>query len=346
MTRAHPSLPSRAISAVFWLLLAYVGWMVLDWAVLKAVFRPDEAACRALAHSGACWGVVTEKIRPMLFGRYPYEEHWRALLALVVMLGGAAALLWRPWGLTLRGLTVGSLSVALVVGLLMHGGIAGLPVVPSDQWGGLPLTLILAGLTMLTSLPLGIALAMGRRARWRLVRVACATVIEITRGVPLVMVLFMAAFMLPALIPPRFEVGTLWRMTAALTLFSAAYLAEIVRGGLQTVGADQFDASRVFGLSAWQTQRLVVLPQALRAVLPALVSHAIGLLKDTSLVMVVSLHELTGSLSLSLGGDPQWRPYYFEGYLFLAAVYAVMCLSLSRAGRRVERRWLATAGQQ
>lgn len=346
MARVRPALPKRAVAAVFWLVLAYVAWLALDWAVLKAVFRPDEAACRALAHSGACWGVVAEKIRPLLFGRYPYEEQWRPLLALVVMLLGAAALLWRPWGLTLRSLALGSLSVALGVGLLMHGGIAGLPVVPSDQWGGLPLTLILAGLGMLVSLPLGIALAMGRRARWRLVRVVCTTVIELTRGVPLVMVLFMAAFMLPALIPPRFEVGTLWRMTAALTLFSAAYLAEIVRGGLQTVGADQFDASRVLGLSSWQTQRLVVLPQALRAVLPALVGHAIGLLKDTSLVMVVSLHEFTGSLSLSLGGDPQWRPYYFEGYLFIAAVYAVMCLGLSRAGRRVERRWLATAGQQ
>jgi general L-amino acid transport system permease protein len=230
--------------------------------------------------------------------------------------------------------------------MLMHGGIAGLTPVSSDQWGGLPLTPILAGLTMFTSLPLGIALAVGRRARWRLVRIACASFIEVTRGVPLVMVLFMAAFMLPFVIPTHLDVSLMWRVVVALTLFSAAYLAEIVRGGLQTVGSEQFDAAKVMGLSAWQTQRLVVLPQALRAVLPALVSHAIGLLKDTSLVMVVSLHELTGSLSLSLGGDPQWRPYYFEGYLFIAAVYAAMCLSLSRAGRRVEQRWLATGGQQ
>lgn len=344
----QPSRPvlSVAMSAVFWLVLAYVAWRLLDWSVLKAVFRPDEAACHALERSGACWGVIAEKIRPLLFGRYVHDEQWRPLLAMLLMLLGAAALLWRPWALSLRWLAGGSALLTVAVGVLMHGGWAGLVVVPSDQWGGLPLTLIIAGLTMALSLPLGIALALGRQSRWAWLRILCTAFIEVTRGVPLVMVLFMAAFMLPALIPDRFQVSLLWRVMGALTLFSAAYLAEIVRGGLQTVGSDQFDAAKVMGLSNWQTQRLVILPQALRAVLPALVSHAIGLLKDTSLVMVVSLHELTGALSLSLGGDPQWRPYYLEGYLFVAAIYAAMCLSLSRAGRRVEQHWVATGGQQ
>ncbi|RZL04242.1 MAG: amino acid ABC transporter permease [Rubrivivax sp.] len=345
MKQARPAL-SVVVSAAFWLALAYVAWRLLDWSVLKAVFRPDEAACHALERSGACWGVITEKIRPLLFGRYLYDEQWRPLVAMLLMLVGAAALLWRPWAWSLKYLMGGSVLLTAVVGALMHGGLGGLVVVPSDQWGGLPLTLIIAGLTMVLSLPLGIALALGRRSRRPWLRMGCTAFIEVTRGVPLVMVLFMAAFMLPALIPDRFQVSLLWRVMAALTLFSAAYLAEVIRGGLQTVGSDQFDAARVMGLSEWQTQRLVVLPQALRAVLPALVSHAIGLLKDTSLVMVVSLHELTGALSLSLGGDPQWRPYYLEGYLFVAAIYAALCLSLSRAGRRVERRWLATGGQQ
>jgi general L-amino acid transport system permease protein len=344
-TAPRPAL-SVAVSAVFWLALAWLAWRLLDWPVLKAVFRPDEAACHALERTGACWGVITEKIRPLLFGRYLHDEQWRPLVATLLMLSGAAALLWRPWALSLRWLAGGSALLTVAVGALMHGGFAGLVVVPSDQWGGLPLTLIIAGLTMALSLPLGIALALGRRSAWRALRLPCTAFIEVTRGVPLVMVLFMAAFMLPAVIPARFEVSLFWRVMVALTLFSAAYLAEIVRGGLQTVGSDQFDAAKVMGLSNWQTQRLVVLPQALRAVLPALVSHAIGLLKDTSLVMVVSLHELTGALSLSLGGDPQWRPYYLEGYLFVAAIYAAMCLSLSRAGRRVERRWLASGGQQ
>ena len=336
---------TRALSLLFWAGLAIITWRVIDWAVIKAVFRPDQAACQALEHTGACWGVIAEKYRPLLFGRYPYEQQWRPLLALLLMLGSAMAVLWRPWALTVRRFLIGALVVGGTVGALLHGGIASWPVVPSDQWGGLPLTVLLAWLTLLTSLPLGIALAVGRRSKTRWLRMGCTTFIELTRGVPLVMVLFMAAFMLPAIIPAHYEVGMLWRLALALTLFSSAYLAEIVRGGLQTVGSDQYDAAQVLGLSAWQTQRLVILPQALRAVLPALVSHAIGLLKDTSLVMVVSLHELTGALSLSLGGDPQWRPYYFEGYLFIAAVYAVMCLTLARAGRRMEQRWLTVNGQ-
>ncbi|MDE2401636.1 MAG: amino acid ABC transporter permease [Burkholderiales bacterium] len=339
--------PARLASLLFWLVLLWAACLVVDWAVIKAVFRPDELACRALERSGACWGVIAEKIRPLLFGRYPYEHQWRPLLALLVMLGAAAALLWRPWTLTMRRVAWAGAGLSLLVGWLLHGDVVGfLPTVSSDQWGGLPLTLLLAWSTMLLSLPLGIALALGRRSHWRLVRMACASFIEVSRGVPLVMVLFMAAFMLPAIIPAQYDLSLLWRVMAALTLFSSAYLAEIVRGGLQTVGPEQFDAATVLGLSAWQTQHLVVLPQALRAVLPALVSHAIGLLKDTSLVMVVSLHELTGALSLSLGGDPLWRPYYFEGYLFIGLVYAVMCLGLSRAGRRMEQRWLAVGGEQ
>lgn len=335
----------RSLSILGWAILASLAWKVFDWGVLNAVFRPDQSACQALAHSGACWGVIAEKYRPLLFGRYPYEQQWRPLLALLLMLGSALVVLWRPWAMSVRRFVSGALIVGAVVGGLLHGGLAGWHVVPSDQWGGLPLTVLLAWLSLFASLPLGIALAMGRRSRWRWLRMGCTTFIELTRGVPLVMVLFMAAFMLPAIIPAQYEVGMLWRVALALTLFSSAYLAEIVRGGLQTVGSDQYDAAQVLGLSAWQTQRLVILPQALRAVLPALVSHAIGLLKDTSLVMVVSLHELTGALSLSLGGDPQWRPYYFEGYLFIAAIYAAMCLTLARAGRRMEQRWLSVNGQ-
>lgn len=336
--------PARVLSPLLWLAALWVGWQVFDWAVLKAVFAPDEAACHALDHTGACWGVIAEKIRPLLFGRYPYDEQWRALIAALCMLGAAAALLWRPWTLRLgRSLMGGAAMAVLVIGL-MHGGVAGLRPVMSDEWGGLPLTLLLAWATMALSLPLGIALALGRRAPWRVVRIVCATFIEVTRGVPLVMVLFMAAFMWPAVLTESWDMGLLERVLLALTLFSASYLAEIVRGGLQTVGDEPRDAARVLGSSAWQTQRLVVLPQALRAVLPALVSHAIGLLKDTSLVMVVGLHELTGSLSLSLGGDPLWRPYYLEGYLFIGAVYALLCLALSRAGRRIEAHWPAALG--
>lgn len=335
----------RAITtAVAALWLAWMGWQVLDWAVLKAVFRPDLPACQALDHAGACWGVVGEKFRPMVLGAYPYEAQWRPLAALALTFGAAllaAASVLRLWGFRLSSLAAWALGLGWLLaslGLLL-GGVAGLAHVPVSQWGGLPLTLVLAVASLALSFPLGIGLALGRRSHRPWLSLPCTAFIETVRGVPLVTLLFMAAFMLPALFPADAQPSLFVRVLATLSLFSAAYLAELVRAGLQTVPAEQVEAAEVLGLTGWRIQQKVVLPQALRAVLPALVSHTIGLLKDTSLVMVVSLHELTGSLGLALGGDADWRPFYFEGYLFIAAIYALMCLGLARLGRRLEADW-------
>ncbi|MFT3856903.1 MAG: amino acid ABC transporter permease [Aquabacterium sp.] len=264
-------------------LLAWVGWHVVDWAVVHAVFRIDPDACRAMGHQGACWGVVAEKARPILLGYFPENE---------------------------------------------------------QRWGGLPLTLALFVSSLLLSVPLAIGLALARKASSPFLSWLATAFIELVRGVPLITLLFSAAYLLPALLPHDLALPLFWRALMALTLFSAVYMAEIVRGGLQTVAKEQSEAAEILGLSWWQTQRRVVLPQAIRAVLPALTGHAIGLLKDSSLVMVIGLHELTGGLSLSLGGDPIWRPYYLEAYLFVGAIYAALCLGLSGLGRAMERRWV------
>lgn len=213
-----------------------------------------------------------------------------------------------------------------------------------QEWGGLPLTLLLFGLSWLLSWPLGVALALARRSGRAWLSWPASAFIEVVRGVPLVGLLFASAFLLPLLWPAGQAPSLGWRAGLALTLFSAAYLAEILRGGLQTVPPEQSEAAATLGLSWWGTQRRIVLPQALRAVLPALTGHTIGLFKDTSLVMVIGLHELTGGLSLSLGGDSTWRPFYFEAYLFVGAVYALICLALSRLGLRLERRWQRAQG--
>lgn len=276
------SLWSWAASAAGVLLLAWLGWLLLDWAVLQAVFRVDPDACRAVGHQGACWGVIAEKARPILLGYFPQNE---------------------------------------------------------QTWGGLPLTLSLFVLSLGLSFPLAVGLALARRASSRAVSWAATAFIEVIRGVPAITLLFMAAYLLPALLPQDWQVSLFWRALLALTLFSAVYLAEVIRGGLQTVAREQSEAAEILGLSWWQTQRMVVLPQALRAVLPALVGHTIGLLKDSSLVMVIGLHELTGGLALSLGGDPVWRPYYLEAYLFVGLIYGLMCLGLSRLGRWLETNW-------
>jgi len=309
------------------------------WGVARAVFRADADACRALDHAGACWGVVGEKFRAIVFGRYPYDQQWRpavgttVLVVLVVMSG--LPRFWRPW-----------LAVSWLVGLgafllLMHGSnTLGLPPVPTSRWGGLPLSLLLSLLGLFLALPLGMLLALGRRSELPLLRALCRTYIEIVRGVPLISVLFMAAFMLPLLMPVGLQPDVVVRVLIGLALFSAAYLAEVIRGGLQSVPPGQIDSARALGLGRWQLQRHVVLPQALRAVVPALMNSIIGTLKDSSLVTVVGLYELTGALSLALGGDPTWRPFYLEGYLFISFLYWLACFSLSRYSLWLERRLL------
>ena len=332
--------PLRALASVALLvLLAWTGWHLIDWALLRAVFRPDAEACR-VAGRGACWGLVAEKWRPILFGRYPYEAQWRPAIA-VTLLSGATLFSawprsWRWWLLPLWG------AVLALFFMLMRGGVFGWRVVPTELWGGLPLTIGLAVVSLALAFPLALLLALGRRSRWPVLRTLSATYIELVRGVPLISVLFMASFLLPLLWPAGWQPDKLVRVLVGLCLFVAAYLAEIVRGGLQAVPRGQLDAAVALGFGRWPVQRDIVLPQALRMVVPALMNSVIGTLKDTSLVTVVGLFELTGALGLALGGDAVWRPFYLEGYLFLAMVYWLICFGLSRYSAWLERR-LATA---
>lgn len=273
----------------------------------------------------------------------------KGLLALLGLLL-AAALLWRlyTWGIR-DAVWAPNVDACRAIG---HQG-ACWGVIAEKAWpmlmghpadtrlGGLPLTLALFVGSLLASWPLGIALALARQDGPIWLKPAAVAFIELIRGVPLVTLLFVAAFILPLVLPDAWQLDLAWRAGVALTLFSAVYLAEVLRGGLQTVPAEQSEAAATLGLTWPGIQRRIVLPQAIRAVLPALTGHAIGLLKDSSLVMVIGLHELTGGLSLSLGGDPEWRPYYFEAYLFVGLIYAVMCWGLSASGRRLETRWSA-----
>ena len=346
--------PSQTRSAVQWLreelfdgpfnalltiaigtLLAWAVPRLVGWALLHAVFRPDAAACHAAEGAGACWGVIVAKLRAIVFGRYPFELQWRPALGmalLMTMLGvSAVPACWK------RALLPAWLVALALFVVLMAGGVAGLSPVSTSRWGGLPLTLLLSIASLAAAFPLGVLLALGRRSGWPIVRLLCATCIEMVRGVPLISVLFMASFMLPLLLPTGWQIDVLLRVLIALVVFTAAYLAEVVRGGLQAVPEGQRLAARALGLGPWQVQRNVVLPQALRATVPALVNSFIGSFKDSSLVVIVSLYELTGALTLALGGDPTWRPFYLEGYLFIAAVYWAFCFTMSRYSRWVER---------
>ena len=325
------------LSTVF--LGGVLSWCVpqlLHWALLSAEWQPNAAACRAEG-VGACWGVVAEKYRFIIFGRYPFEQQWRPLVATALMIALLVAsctrAFWRSW---LVPLWVAVLSAAFA---LMYGGVIGLARIETDRWGGLPLTILLASLSMATAFPIALVVALGRRSQLPAIRSFCTIYVELIRGLPLISVLFLASFMFPLFMPEGVSIDVLVRVLAGMTLFAAANMAEVIRGGLQAVPGEQIEAAATLGLSYWQTQRKIVLPQALAMVVPGIMNSFISIFKDTSLVTIVSLYELTGALSLALNSDAAWRPYKIEAYLFIALIYFIFCFSMSRFSLWVERQF-------
>ena len=319
-------------------LLAWAGWHLFQWAVVDAVAAADYAACKAAEH-GACWGFVAEKWRLILFGRYPYEQQWRPALAtgavLAALVASALPGLWTRRGS--QALAAGWVVAFALFFALMAGGAFGLEAIGTDRWGGLPLTVILTLIGITASAPIGIALALARRSSLALLRSLAVAYIELVRGVPLITVLFVATFLFPLVLPAGWRIDPFWRVVLGLVLFQAAYMAETVRGGLQSVSRAQHEAATSLGLRYWQTQRAVILPQALVAVIPAFVNNLLSTFMDTSLVTVVSMYDLTGALRLALG-DPQWRDFFIEGYLFIAAIYFCGSFAMSRYSLWLERR--------
>ena len=330
-----------SITSLFLLVLA--AWLLpklYSWGVGNAVFSADAEACQSARGLGACWGVVTEKYRLILLGRYPFEEHWRPVLATSLMLAALVMscirVFWKAW------LALVWVAVMAIFFTLMGGGVFGLSNVRTDLWGGLPLTVLLATVSIFLAFPLSIAVALGRRSNLPAIRSACIVYIELVRGVPLISVLFMASFMFPLFMPQGVTIDVLLRVVVGITLFAAAYMAEIIRGGLQAIPKGQLEAADTLGLSYWQTQRKIVLPQALAMVVPSIMNNFISIFKDTSLVTIVSMYELTGALSLALNSDVNWRPFKIEAYLFITVVYFLFCFAMSRYSLWVEKQLTAS----
>ncbi len=328
------SWPTTVMTLVIGAILLTALPQLLSWALFRASWLPDYDACR-VEGVGACWGVVSEKYRFIIFGRYPFEEQWRPLVATALMLAllGASCsrAFWKVW---LLGLWVLVLAAFFI---LMYGNTLGLSRVETDRWGGLPLTILLASLSIVLAFPIAMVVALGRRSNLPAIRTLCTIYVELIRGVPLISVLFMASFMFPLFMPQGFSIDVLIRVLVGITLFAAAYLAEVIRGGLQAIPKGQIEAAATLGLSYWQTQVKIVLPQALAMVVPSIMNNFIGLFKDTSLVTIVSLYELTGALTLALNSDANWRPFKIEGYLFIAMIYFIFCFSMSRYSIWVEK---------
>jgi general L-amino acid transport system permease protein len=279
--------------------------------------------------------VIAEKHRFIVLGRYPFAQQWRpelaTLLLVTLLVVSCTRRFWKPWLVPLW------IVVLVAFFVLMRGGVFGLSAVSTDLWGGLPLTIMLATLSIVLAFPIAILVALGRRSNLPAIRSLCIVYVELIRGVPLISVLFMASFLFPLFLPAGMSPDVLLRVLAGITLFAAAYLAETIRGGLQAVPKGQIEAAATLGLTYWQTQRKIVLPQALAIVVPSVMNNFIGIFKDTSLVTIVSLYELTGSMTLALNSDADWRPYKIEGYLFITAIYFVFCFAMSRYSLWIEK---------
>jgi general L-amino acid transport system permease protein len=328
--------PGRAAQT---LLLAafsiWAGWAVFKWAILNATWiAHDRSGC---APGGACWAFVIARIDQFLFGFYPPGERWRPALVLilpVVVFAVAVSARFRR-----QGQIVGAaILITPIVSLaLLSGGFLGLTHIPADRWGGLALTVVIATTSFIASMPLAVLLALARRSDMPVISMLATGFIELWRGLPLVAILFMAVILLPLFMPPGFQVGRVETATIALTIYSAAYLAEVVRGGLQAIPIGQVRAASALGFGYWRTLAYITLPQALGKVLPGVVNSAIALIKDTSYVMIVGLFDFINIVTAALS-DPKWLGSPTEAYIFVGGVYWVVCFGLSRWGRSIESR--------
>ncbi len=319
-------------------------WVVvtrfLDWALFGAVFTGDDGAACNKPGAGACWPFIVHKFGLFMYGRYPDAERWRVDLTYVLALSGLVPLMFprvpgKLW------LSIYMLVLFPIVGfVLVTGGVLWLPLVPTQLWGGLFLTLVVASVGIAASFPIGILLALGRRSELPIVRWVSIGFIEFVRGVPLVTVLFMASVMLPLFLPPDVTFDKLLRALIGVALFSAAYLAEVIRGGLQAIPRGQYEAADALGLSYLQKMGLIILPQALKLVIPGIVNSFIALFKDTSLVLIIGLFDLLGIVQQSVSADAKWfsPQTAATGYFFAGVIFWIFCFGMSRYSAFLEKR--------
>jgi general L-amino acid transport system permease protein len=330
---------SSWFNSLLTLFALYLIWLVvppiIQWAFINADWSGSSRAdCTS---GGACWVFIQQRFGQFMYGFYPTELRWRVDITLLLAILGVAPLFVPKmprkafYGLALL------LVYPLLAWWLLYGGMLGLAVVPTSQWGGLMLTLVIAAVGIVGALPLGILLALGRRSDMPAIRVICVTFIEFWRGVPLITVLFMASVMLPLFLPEGMGFDKLVRALIGVILFQSAYIAEVVRGGLQAMPRGQYEAAAALGLGYWRMMGLVILPQALKMVIPGIVNTFIALFKDTSLVIIIGLFDLLNSIKQATT-DPAWLGMATEGYVFAALIFWIFCFGMSRYSLHLERK--------
>ncbi len=327
--------------AILYLLYATLP-AVVDYLFLSATFNgASREDCTA---GGACWVFVSTRFSQFMYGFYPLDQRWRVDLAAVLVALQVALFVLPQFRFKGTVIVLAALVIAPLCLVLLGGGWFGLKAVETREWGGFMVTMFMAYYGTLIAAPLSLFLALGRQARLPVIRWISTVMIEFWRGVPMITVIFLASNLLPLIVPAGVTVDKLTRALVAFAMVAAAYMAEVLRGGLQSVPKGQYEAASALGLGYWRATGLIILPQAIRPVIPNLVNEFISLFKNTTLVLIVSLFDMLGIIQSALT-DPKWVGLNLEGYLFAGAVYWAICFSLSQWSQRLERR-LATKAQR
>lgn len=310
---------------------------MLDWFIFSADFIGDTP--EACTSDGACWVFVSVWFEQLMYGQFPTDQIWRINFSYVLAIAAAAPLFFDSVSIKIKGLLIGFLLIfyPIICFYLYYGDSFGLELVETPLWGGLFLTLVIAVTGIVASFPLGVILALGRRSNMPTIKTICVVFIEFWRGIPLITVLFMSSVMFPLFVPEGLSPDKLVRALIGVALFSSAYMAEVVRGGLQAIPKGQYEAADALGLSYWKSMTFVILPQALKMVIPGIVNTFIGLFKDTTLVLIIGLFDLLGTAQKA-ATNPDWIAYNIEGYVFAAIGFFVFCFSMSLYSQHLERK--------
>ncbi len=313
---------------------------IMSWFVLDANIAGDtKEACTG---SGACWTYIKIWLRRFVYGMYPNELQWRINISFVLLIAlafvGYFATEKLKKFLTLYYVIIYPIIAFILIYYLISGGAFGLVWVETGAWGGLSLTFIVSFFCLIFCFPLGMFLALGRRSVLPTVRYISIGFIEFWRGVPLITVLFMSSVMFPMFLPEDFFMDKLVRVIIAISLFEAAYVAEVIRGGLQALPRGQYDAAKSLGMGYWKMHIFVILPQALKLVIPGIANTFLALVKDTPLIFVVGLLEIVGMLNLAKT-NPKWLGFAMEGYVFAAIIFWIICYAMSRYSQNLELKY-------
>jgi general L-amino acid transport system permease protein len=326
---------SDVTNSLFTLLGCYFIYLIvpplINWMIIDATWNGTK---EEIINDGARWIFIFEKFDQFIYGFYPEALHWRPNLAALISIFFILSMNF----ISNLKIKIGLILVYPIISFVLISGGFGLEIIPTEKWGGLMLTILVAAVGIIVSFPIGIVLALGRQSKMPIVRTLCIAFIEFIRGVPLITILFMASVILPLFFHDGIEFDKLLRALIGITLFQAAYIAEVVRGGLQAIPRGQYEAADSLGLSYWQGMILIILPQALKISIPNLVGSFISLFKDTTLVLIIGLFDVLAMVSLT-NSDTNWLGFEVEGYVFVTMIYWVFCFSMSQYSKSIERKY-------